>query len=129
MDNDLENKIRERAYEIWQQQGYSGLPEDHWFAAEREFAGASGSDPAVRADPGKDSPRGSLMTSSNVSDTLPRPWKVVQHEESFEVQAANGQHIFFVYFAHGERRGVMKPLSEDHARRVANGIVKRINEE
>jgi hypothetical protein len=51
MDNDLENKIRERAYETWQQQGYSGLPEDHWLAAEREFAGASGSGPAVRADP------------------------------------------------------------------------------
>ncbi len=32
MDN-REEKIRVRAYEIWEGQGRSGSPEDHWFPA------------------------------------------------------------------------------------------------
>ncbi len=44
MDDDLERRIRERAYEIWEQEGRSGDPEDHWFRAEQEMRGsASGS--------------------------------------------------------------------------------------
>ena len=60
--------------------------------------------------------------------TFPRPWRVVEHEESFEIQAANGRNICYLYFAHGERRMVMKRHSEDEARRLAHGIVRRINE-
>jgi hypothetical protein len=36
MDN-REEEIRVRAYEIWERQGRSGSPEDHWFEAEREL--------------------------------------------------------------------------------------------
>ena len=36
MDN-REEKIRVRAYEIWERQGRTGDPEDHWFEAEREL--------------------------------------------------------------------------------------------
>jgi Protein of unknown function (DUF2934) len=36
MDN-LDEKIRMRAYEIWERQGRSGSPDDHWFEAEREL--------------------------------------------------------------------------------------------
>ena len=36
MDN-RDEKIRIRAYEIWERQGRSGSPEDHWFEAEREL--------------------------------------------------------------------------------------------
>ncbi len=32
-----EVKIRVRAYEIWEHQGFSGNPEDHWLEAEREL--------------------------------------------------------------------------------------------
>jgi hypothetical protein len=32
-------KIRQRAYEIWEREGRTGNPEDHWFRAERELAG------------------------------------------------------------------------------------------
>jgi hypothetical protein len=32
-----DEKIRMRAYEIWERQGRTGHPEDHWFEAEREF--------------------------------------------------------------------------------------------
>jgi hypothetical protein len=37
MDN-REEKIRARAYEIWERQGFTGDPEDHWLEAEREIA-------------------------------------------------------------------------------------------
>ena len=36
MDNH-EEKIRARAYEIWEHQGFTGDPEDHWLEAEREL--------------------------------------------------------------------------------------------
>jgi hypothetical protein len=35
--NNRDEKIRMRAYEIWERQGCSGSPEDHWFEAEREL--------------------------------------------------------------------------------------------
>jgi hypothetical protein len=36
MDN-REEKIRARAYEIWERQGFTGDPEDHWLEAERDI--------------------------------------------------------------------------------------------
>jgi Protein of unknown function (DUF2934) len=33
----LEDRIRRRAYELWEQDGRTGDPEDHWFEAEREL--------------------------------------------------------------------------------------------
>jgi len=30
--------IRHRAYEIWENEGRTGNPEDHWFRAQRELA-------------------------------------------------------------------------------------------
>jgi hypothetical protein len=35
--DDREEKIRVRAYEIWERQGRSGDPEDHWLEAEGEL--------------------------------------------------------------------------------------------
>jgi Protein of unknown function (DUF2934) len=35
--DDREEKIRVRAYEIWEHQGQTGDPEDHWLEAEREL--------------------------------------------------------------------------------------------
>jgi len=32
-----EDRIRRKAYELWQQAGQSGRPEDHWLRAEREL--------------------------------------------------------------------------------------------
>ncbi len=32
-----DEKIRQRAYEIWQNEGRTGNPEDHWFRAQREL--------------------------------------------------------------------------------------------
>jgi hypothetical protein len=36
MDN-RDEKIRTKAYEIWERQGFTGDPEDHWLEAEREI--------------------------------------------------------------------------------------------
>jgi Protein of unknown function (DUF2934) len=33
-----DEKIRQRAYEIWENEGRTGNPEDHWFRAEQELA-------------------------------------------------------------------------------------------
>ncbi len=42
MDN-RDVKVRVRAYEIWERQGRTGDPEDHWFEAERELKAEEGS--------------------------------------------------------------------------------------
>ncbi len=41
MDQDLE-RIRLRAYEIWENEGRNGDPMEHWLRAERELRPASG---------------------------------------------------------------------------------------
>jgi len=42
MDQSLENRIRERAYEMWTADGCAhGQAEQHWLAAERELLGTS----------------------------------------------------------------------------------------
>jgi hypothetical protein len=33
-----DEKIRQRAYEIWEREGRTGNPEDHWFRAQQELA-------------------------------------------------------------------------------------------
>jgi hypothetical protein len=33
-----DEKIRQRAYEIWESEGRTGNPEDHWFRAQQELA-------------------------------------------------------------------------------------------
>ena len=37
MDKDLSQRIQERAYEIWEREGCSGDPEDHWYRVEQEL--------------------------------------------------------------------------------------------
>jgi Protein of unknown function (DUF2934) len=42
MDHSLENRIRERAYEIWTARGcVEGQADQHWLAAEREILAAA----------------------------------------------------------------------------------------
>jgi len=36
-----EERIRQRAYEIWEAEGRTGDPQDHWYRAERELSEAS----------------------------------------------------------------------------------------
>src|SRR3712207_9437821 len=48
-----DERIRQRAYEIWEREGRTGNPEDHWFRAERELAdqGQERSDATVENAP------------------------------------------------------------------------------
>jgi hypothetical protein len=56
---------------------------------------------------------------------LPAPWRVIDHDESFEVQATDSQNIAYVYFDDTPVPGRIRPrLSRDMARRVAANIAK-----
>jgi hypothetical protein len=43
--------IRQRAYEIWEREGRTGNPEDHWFRAQRELDEQERSDATVEDAP------------------------------------------------------------------------------
>ena len=40
MTKSLEDRIRERAYEIWESEGRCGNPKDHWSRAEQDLNNA-----------------------------------------------------------------------------------------
>jgi len=50
MDQELEQKIRSRAYQIWEREGRSGRAEDHWLQAERELAATGADQTTASAD-------------------------------------------------------------------------------
>jgi Protein of unknown function (DUF2934) len=57
MDQSLENRIRERAYEIWTAHGCAhGQADQHWLAAEREILAASTPALAGKSAPKKKRP-------------------------------------------------------------------------
>lgn len=57
MSQDVEQRIRERAYAIWQEKGCpEGSDHEHWFLAEQEVAGASAAAVAPKAN-GKKAPK------------------------------------------------------------------------
>ncbi len=50
MSLDVEQRIRDRAYEIWQEQGCpDGCDHEHWFMAEQEIAATAGVAAAPKA--------------------------------------------------------------------------------
>jgi Protein of unknown function (DUF2934) len=52
MSHNLENRIRERAYEIWTADGcVHGQADQHWLAAEREILATSTPELAAEKDP------------------------------------------------------------------------------
>lgn len=54
MDIDRDEKIRTRAYEIWEREGRpTGLEQEHWEQARREIEGERSGDLAPRTDTGK----------------------------------------------------------------------------
>ncbi len=57
---------------------------------------------------------------------LPAPWSIIEHSESFEIQAANGQNLAYVYFEdeNATRRHIMGRLTRDEAAPVAANIAK-----
>jgi Protein of unknown function (DUF2934) len=70
MDQSLENRIRERAYEIWSANGFvHGQADQHWLAAEREILTASTAALAGKAAPQKNR---RLPARSKIIETLAR---------------------------------------------------------
>ena len=64
MDQSLENRIRERAYDMWIAHGYvHGQAEQHWLAAEREVLATSTAMLAGKPTP-KKKPRSSARTAT-----------------------------------------------------------------
>lgn len=58
---------------------------------------------------------------------LKRPWRVVEHEQSFIVQDANGLPLGYFYFEDDFKRNwaiIGGRLTKDEARRVANGFAR-----
>ena len=51
-DGDTDERIRGRAYEIWEREGRSGDARDHWLRAEREIRGASRTNREQEAESG-----------------------------------------------------------------------------
>ena len=73
MDKELEEKIRERAYQLWMRHGSQhGRADEYWYQAEQEVRGESsettGPEPLPLIDP---APLG--MTSMTVDEVLSSP--------------------------------------------------------
>jgi hypothetical protein len=74
MNQSLESRIRERAYEMWTTQGCAhGQAEQHWLAAEREILMAATS--ALVRDKAPQNPQKKTRRSRTRSK-VPRPLKV-----------------------------------------------------
>jgi hypothetical protein len=73
-----------------------------------------------------DQRRGSRAESSpTMNSPFVRPWRIVEHEESFEIQSADEHVLAHVNFENEEgRRGVMKRPRREDARRLANQIMR-----
>jgi hypothetical protein len=75
MDQNLENRIRERAYEIWAADGYvHDQADQHWLTAEREILAASTVAPVREPAPQKKrrSPARSKTTKTLAVASYPR---------------------------------------------------------
>lgn len=58
-----------------------------------------------------------------MSKRLPSPWSIIEHSESFEVRAANGIKIAFVYFEDEiTRRQLQHRMTREDALYVAQQI-------
>jgi hypothetical protein len=65
------------------------------------------------------------MSPRDASQPFGKPWKLVEHDESFEVKDAAGRHLAFVYFEdEPTRRRMTRRLSKDDARRMAQQIIR-----
>jgi Protein of unknown function (DUF2934) len=73
MDKQLEERIRERAYELWMQHGsLPGRAEEYWYQAEREISGGTDEGAETQTPPIMDpAPLG--MTSMTADETLSSP--------------------------------------------------------
>ena len=85
MDQNLENLIRERAYEIWTAQGcVHGQADQHWLAAEWEILAASTAALASKSAPKK---KRRSPARSKIGRTLARPANAAHHTRDASARA------------------------------------------
>ena len=54
-----------------------------------------------------------------------RPWVLIEHSESFSVDAANGTHLGSFYFEDEPvRRAIMHRMTKEEARRIAQSFMR-----
>jgi Protein of unknown function (DUF2934) len=65
--------IRQRAYDIWEREGRTGNPEDHWFKAQRELdeQGQERSDATVEDAPPAAAAEAGAAATGDVPDERP----------------------------------------------------------
>ncbi|HEX2726258.1 MAG TPA: DUF2934 domain-containing protein [Beijerinckiaceae bacterium] len=66
MDHEEHDRVRRRAYELWEEEGRSGDPHDHWRRAEQEMRGSS----AAPADTAQDSAPGRSAEAQKFADQV-----------------------------------------------------------
>ena len=72
MEKQLEERIRERAYELWMRHGsIHGRADDYWYQAEREILGKGDEGEGTKAPIIDPAPLG--MTSMTADEELPSP--------------------------------------------------------
>jgi len=70
-----EESIRRRAYEIWEREGRSGDPQDHWYRAQRELSDAPQKQPEPNSE--NEAPASASQGVAQVGKRkVPRPRKV-----------------------------------------------------
>ena len=57
-------------------------------------------------------------------DRYPKPWCVLENEDSFVVEDAVGTVLSQVHFAVEGRRGASKAMTKQEARKIAENMVK-----
>jgi Protein of unknown function (DUF2934) len=69
----LEERIRRKAYELWEAAGQTGSPDDHWLAAERELQNMQDHSEATFEDVSTDRTLGSEVVppSADLEDQKP----------------------------------------------------------
>ena len=70
MSQDVERRIRERAYQIWQEKGCpDGSDHEHWFLAEQEVAAAA----PLKADGKKPAAKKAVPAKAATAGEAPNP--------------------------------------------------------
>jgi uncharacterized membrane protein len=71
MDHPAE-KVRVKAYEVWEREGQTGSPEDHWLRAEREIRSGQADDENAKGHSGatvvEASPGDAVAAANEVTD-------------------------------------------------------------
>jgi hypothetical protein len=65
------------------------------------------------------------MKRPDTTRPFSKPWKLIEHEESFEITDSVGRKLAYVYFEDDHtRRDFTKRLSKDDARTMARQILR-----